>query len=271
MNSISDCDEHRLHIAAEAERNWAEGRKFAAAGKHKKALECLLFAFDNGRYVEGWGGVRLSFIPAAIARLGAEYPPALGALRERRDAREQLIRDGLTDYDIVSEWISINRYLGENERMLNLVNEVSPKLRTQIIQENFDNLLASRQYTLAAEVLNTVGQMFFTWEFHYETGKYFPRRSTHESSLESNRRTLRARGLQVFELALAVKRRAEAAEVARRLLLHCGEAETYIDLINAANNVNSKVAVRQLLKKAKSNLSAEDFARVNDAAASSDT
>jgi hypothetical protein len=199
----------------------------------------------------------------------------LEALRDRRDAREQLIRNGKTDHDIVSEWISINRYLDENARMLNFLTELSPDIRRRIIEANLDDLLANKQYTLAAEVLDSEGRMFFSWEFHYETEKYFPRRvknprSNREDLLQWHRQVIRERGLQVFELALAVKRKAEAGEVARRILLHCSEPDTYIDLINAAKNVGSKATVREMLKKAKSVLSSEDFARVTDTAANSD-
>lgn len=267
MNDISSCDENRLRQSQEIEESFDQARALAAAGKYKKALDRYLFAFDNGKYVDGWGGVRLSYIPSEIAELGSKYPPALDALHERRDAREDLIRKGKADHDIVSEWLSINRYLGDNDRMLEMIDDVSDELRIKIIEECFEQLLEKKQYKLAGEVLNEQGRRFFNWEFLYETDKYFPNDSRnphldHEQMVEHTRQVLRQYGLEVFELALAVKRSASALEVARRVLLHCKDADTYIAVLDIAKRVGSRRVLNQLLKQAKSQLAPKDFARV---------
>ena len=263
MNKISSCDENRLRIAEQAQKSFDLARKLAADGKFEQALEHYLYAFDNSRYVDGWGGVRTSYIPSEITTLGAKFPPALDALRERRDTREELIRAGKADYDIVTEWLSINGYLGDNDRMLAMLDEVDAELRAQIIDSNFEQLLANKQYKLAGRVLDDRGHMFFTWEFHYETEKYFPSKMRNpEKILECHLQATRQSALEVFELALAVKRIAPAREVARRLLLHCGDADTYIALLAIAKRVGSKTISSQLLKQAKSQLAPEDFARV---------
>lgn len=269
MNRISSCDENRLQVSEDARKNFAEGKKLSAAGKYKKALACLLIAFDNGRYVDGWGGVRLSYVPSEIARLGKKYPPALAALRDRRDAREALIRGGeAVDFDVVHEWLALNRCLGDGARMLKFLTEADESLRRDIVRENFDELLADKQYQLASEVLDDIGERFFHWEFMYEVDKHFPSHTKpgrRESLLEGQLNSMRRTGLQVFELALAVKRRVAANEVARRVLLHCGEVTTYKALIKIANELDSEATARALLKKAKENLSAEDFQRVSKA------
>lgn len=267
MENISSCDENRLAIAEKADKSLDLGRKLASEGKYKKALEHYLFAFDNGRYVSGWAGVRLSYIPSEIAELGSKYPAALDALRERRDDREALILKGGSDYDVAAEWLSLNRYLGDNERMLSMLDHVGEKVRAKIIDANFEQLLSSKRYKLLSSILNERGRRFFSWELHYETEKYFPRNEGYTNwqpgtMLLLHAQTLRQSGLEVFELSLALKRNAPALEVARRLLVHFCDAETYIALLEIARRIGSKRIAAQLLKQAKSQLTAEDFERV---------
>ena len=238
-------------------------KKLVVEGEYEQALAHYLFAFDNGNQVDGWGGVRLSFIPSGIAQLGTKYPPALDALRERRDAREELIRNGQADYYTTAEWRSINKYLGDTVRMLAMLDQVDAELRIDIIVSNFRQLLANKQYKLAGEVLDDQGRMFFSWECDYETEKHFRSKvRNREKFLEYHLQATRRSGLEVFELALAVKRVASAREVARRVLLHSGDADTYIALLEIAGRVGSKTILSQLLKQAKSQLAPEDFARV---------
>lgn len=274
----SSCDEDRLRIAQEAERKLSQARKLKAAGKFKQALECYLFAFDHGRYVSGWGGVRLSYIPAEIAAVGKEYTPALAALRERRDAREKLIREGETEFDIVAEWLSLNQYLGEKKRELAFLNELGEEedgshdnLRRRIIDENYDYLLEQRQYDLLTDHLPELASTFFSlWLLEYESEKVFPRwvDSTGEKAqrmLQHERTTMQREGLKLFEVALAAKEYAGADEVARRVLLHCNEPKSFIGLVSAAKRVGLKTKVRELLKLAKSSLSNAEFNQVTEA------
>lgn len=47
----------------QAELMFKQARELAKTDDHAGALEAYLFAFDNGKAVYGWGGVRLSYIP----------------------------------------------------------------------------------------------------------------------------------------------------------------------------------------------------------------
>ena len=148
-----------------------------------------------------------------------------------------------------------------------MLAEVSKELRMKIIDENFEQLLATKQYKLAAEVLNKRGRSFFSWEFHYETDKYFPRISKHmrydqQEIIDANLDVFRKHGLEVFELALATRKTIIAQEVARRLFLHCENPRVYTDLIEIAMRVGTKTFLKQLMTKAKTQLMPDEFSQL---------
>ena len=77
-----------------ARDNYADA--LADAGKYPEALEHYLWCFDHGlEHKRSYYGVRLSYLLSSIKMLGRKYPPALDALRERRDASQQRILDAL--------------------------------------------------------------------------------------------------------------------------------------------------------------------------------
>ncbi len=269
---ISSCDENRLQLAQEAQAKLKQARELAVTEDHAAALECYLFAFDNGMAVNGWGGVRLSYIPSEIAELGEKYPPAKAALRLRRDAREELIRAGEKDFNIVLEWISLNRYLHEQERELKLLKDfeqrgvADEKLKDQIINSNFERLLATKRYDVLSEYLDHFGHNFMLQIFHYERAALFTEKYKHKDQSVSMadywKKHLREEGAKVFELALGTNKDFQADEIAKRVLLHCNNAEAYSVLIAAASRAGRKNKGRELLKLSKTNLPANEYKKL---------
>jgi hypothetical protein len=268
---LSSCDEDRLRLAKETQKKFDQARALAAKRDYAAALECYLFAFDNSLAVEGWGGVRLSYIPAEIAELGENYPPALTALKLRRDAREELIRRGERDFNVLSEWNSLNSYLGDFERELALLKELEDKgvlddsLKDKIITSNFERLLSERRYDVLSEYLDNLGYKFLHTIFHRETELLFPKRRPrfNESMSDFWKDRIREEGAKVFELALGAKKPLQADEIAKRILLHCCDAETYNRLIAAALRAGQKGKARTIAKQAKATLSSSENAEVN--------
>lgn len=70
-------------------------RKLADAGKNEEALELYLWCFDSGPDADPrFANTANSALPTAIGALGRKYPPALDALRTRRDAlRTKVLTD----------------------------------------------------------------------------------------------------------------------------------------------------------------------------------
>lgn len=268
----SSCDENRLELSNQAELKLKQARELVKANDHSGALEAYLFAFDNGKAVYGWGGVRLSYIPAEIARLGEKYPPAKLALQFRRDAREHLLRDGEKDFDVVSEWLSLNQYLNEKDRELELLEQLqqrgilAEKVKRQIIDSNFERLLEEKRYEVLAEYLDEFGNKFMFEIFHYENEVLFPdkreRNIVGESMSDFWKSHIAIEGAKVFELALGVKKELQADEIAKRVLLHCSGVESYAMLTAAASRAGRKDKARELLKMAKTNLAKADYEKL---------
>jgi len=269
---ISSCDENRLHLAQEAQAKLKQARELGKTEDHAGALECYLFAFDNSLAVDGWGGVRLSYIPSEIAQLGEKYPPAKAALQLRRDAREELVRGGEKDFNVLMEWLSLNGYLNDKERELTLLKELQnsgkleEKVKDQIIASNFDRLLEDQRYDVLSEYLDDFGHKFMFQIFHHEEAALFPekykRRDAPVSMADYWKRHISDEGAKVFELALGVKKELQADEIAKRILLHCNDAFAYARLIVAAARANHKKKARELQKRAKANLTKEEYEKL---------
>ncbi len=103
-------------------------RELTRLGKHEEALKDLLWCFDEGaKGNPAFVGVRLSFLLSQIAELGKAYPPALDALRERRDAAKTraMKTKGSSNYETaVMEWVSLNHSLGEDAANLELYDRL---------------------------------------------------------------------------------------------------------------------------------------------------
>jgi len=270
----SSCDENRLQLAQEAQQNFERARELVRTEDHAGALECYLFAFDNSLAVDGWGGVRLSYIPGEIAMLGEKYPPAKTALELRRNAREELIRGGETNFDVVAEWLSLNAYLNEKDRELALMNELQDSgrldesLREEIIDSNFDRLLAQKRYEIPCEYLDDFGNNFMFQIFHYEEAALFPgkrRKNASGSMTDYLKIRIADEGAKVFELALGAKKELQADEIAKRIFLHCNNAHAYSKLIDAATRAGHKNKARKLLQQAKANLAKDEYEKIEKA------
>ncbi len=268
----SSCDENRLQLSNKAELKLKQARELATTDDHAGALEAYLFAFDNGKYVYGWGGVRLSYIPGEIALLGEKYPPAKLALQFRRDAREQMLVDGETDFDVLSEWLCLNRYLNEKDRELELLKNLATRgllddsVKERIIESNYERLLQEQRYEVLAEYLDEFGNNFMFLIFHYENELLFPEAHKRKGSTTSMagywKKQIAIEGAKVFELALGVKKDLQADEIAKRVLLVNSTVETYAMLLVAASRAGRKNKTRELLKLAKANLAKEDYERL---------
>jgi thiol-disulfide isomerase/thioredoxin len=86
----------REKLEGEGEDNPMARQEFAGrlarAEKHEEALENFLWCYDHGlEHDPSYVGVRSSFLLGEIATLGESYPPALDALRTRRDAGERIL------------------------------------------------------------------------------------------------------------------------------------------------------------------------------------
>lgn len=128
---------------------YARGQRLARDGDPAEALRELLWCFDEGMIrVSSFTGVRASFLLGEIARLGRRHPPALAALRERRDRAEQQILSGMPDFLVATNFGAINRTLKETDRTLALLDQLpaGDRRRSTLAGTAFDELVDARRY-----------------------------------------------------------------------------------------------------------------------------
>ncbi len=130
----------------------------AAEGRFEEALEHYLWCFDEGlEHSPSHSGVRLSFLLGDIIDLGRKYPPALEAMRGRRDAAGEALLEGAGDLQTAMDFCSLNDSLGEKQRSLELyerlVEEEGPvdhsnplDRKSQLFDSALDVLMEAKRY-----------------------------------------------------------------------------------------------------------------------------
>lgn len=130
----------------QAKARYDLGRELSQKGKDAEALAEFLWCFDTGmKSPSSYSGVRVSFLLQDIAILGAHYPPALDALRARRDGVGRTLAG---DRDAAADFGAINHYLGED----NLTLEAFDKQPADSAEKSalgywlFDMLIGAKRY-----------------------------------------------------------------------------------------------------------------------------
>jgi thiol-disulfide isomerase/thioredoxin len=143
----------------EGEGRRANARKdlagiLAQRGDSAEALKEYLWLYDDGmKKLPAFAGVRSSYVLMEIKELGKDYPPALAALRERRDAaRKRLEAPGFVEDD-GRDYSALNWILWETTATMKFFDSLpagDPR-RHVLGYRVFDELLKSRRYAEAAD------------------------------------------------------------------------------------------------------------------------
>jgi hypothetical protein len=128
----------------------------AGEGKWEEALPELLWCFDEGMpQISSYTGVRTSFLLSEIAKLARNYPPALEALRARREKAETAMMANAGDRNAARDFSALTRTLGEQPRMMEIYDRLpaSDPRRGILGAELFEALLGQKRYVdaLAAQ------------------------------------------------------------------------------------------------------------------------
>ena len=117
-------------------------------GDPAEALREFLWCYDVGMpQITGMSGVR-SVAPLLLAKLGERYPPALAALRERRDKARERVLLSEADSGTVAEFGAINRALNDDVANLALYDQLPPgdRRRNTLAFSSQDYLVAQQRY-----------------------------------------------------------------------------------------------------------------------------
>lgn len=257
-------------LAAEATERRDRARDLCRDGKFAEAFDDLLFAYEHGDHVEEWDFVDRSSILRDIAKVGNCHAPALDTLRKFRDEREERIKAGEDDYDVVSEWLSLNEYLGEEEHGLAVIEQLdeqgklSEEVHRQVISNSVRLLLDQKEYRRLGKFLNNFVWHMLTSMSDYLCQRDFPTRfgPYRRELMSMDKRAIREQGLQCFEIALGCRRQKDASKILAHLLYAVADRQTYTGLIKAAANTNQHAMKQRLLRMAKKDLSANDYAKL---------
>lgn len=129
-------------------------RTLAQRGREADALVEYLWCYDEGMPgVASYAGVRNSFLISSIAQLGRRHPPALAALRERRDAAEAKMAADPSNRGAAVDFASLNGALNENERTLKAFDALpgSDPRRAALLVRVYDLLVKAKRYADAAK------------------------------------------------------------------------------------------------------------------------
>jgi hypothetical protein len=146
-----------MDLRTTVQARYDRAKRLAREGNWEAALPELLWCYDEGMVrVASYGGVRGSFLLSDIAALAKNYPPALAALRERRDQAERQVRANIADRDAARDFANLNRVLGDTPRTLQLFDQLSLEDRRRsglATLDVFQMLIDARRYADAAQAM----------------------------------------------------------------------------------------------------------------------
>ena len=135
------------------EARYKRGQELARTGQPAEALKEFLWCFDEGMVrVTSYLAVRTSFLLGEITRLGSNYPPALDALRARRDAEEQKMAVSVSDTVAAATFATLNSAWKDDSRTLAIYDRLEPTDERRLVMGPavFDLLVEAGRYTDAA-------------------------------------------------------------------------------------------------------------------------
>ena len=209
-------------------------------GKHEEALEEYLWCYDKG-HIENpaFIGVRGSFLLSNIVRLGRKYPPALEALKSRREALFEKLKSGLADKAVAVDFANLNRTLGESNKTLAFFDTMSKddEMRQILAKPVFSLLLEKKRYADIQENTDLpagVEGVFKMYERMKENMKNAKSRMPSEEVARLQASFAVKRSSDYYQVYLGLKKRPEAAVLAQRILALDQGADTYNELARNA-------------------------------------
>lgn len=254
------------------------GRELARRGRSAEALAHFLWVYDEGlEHNPAYGGVRNSFLLGDIRRLGRGYPPAIEALRTRRDERVAAITAGKAGFQEAMDVAALNRTLKADRLTLQVYESLADheaydpaarkRMRFAMYRDVVDVLLEERRYAdLLAGVDDPVAAV--EWEIKRIDQHQAMARHRQESpdpddpTTRALRRNAVAHGGKTYEALLGTGQLASAATVRDLLLELDASYPTYKTLVRHAVRAETPEEVETLLARAAPTLSEKEGERL---------
>ncbi len=245
----------------------------AQVGKNKEALDEYLWCYDHGlEYNKDFVGVRLSFLLSAIMTLGQDYPPAIEALKQRRELAEEQLFNGKGNAEQVDDVASINRVLKDKARNIKAYDKFreakATELEKKILRHVIEDLLVAHRYNDILETVSDCNKLVEQKIKNYKSLEdFYQKNKDSEAGKHSlpiiKRLTITEAG-NFYEALLGAKQQENADKIEAQIISFSSTKETFIELIKRANRLGDKEKVRSLLEKAAKSLPENEYKLVKE-------
>jgi thiol-disulfide isomerase/thioredoxin len=232
------------------------------SGKNEAALEHLMWLFDHAaEHVPEYRGMRLGPLLGRIVMLGQSYPPAMEALRVRRERAAAKLLEGEGGLDEAFEVGALDQVLQTPEQTVALYDELRQRVdldeqvRRALVSMVMERLVEAKRYAEVAADMGdaelVMADMFDQWAAASGALRGDPMRLMHMKFT-----MLEAAG-QFYEALVGAGKRPEADKVVERLLDFDGEPSTYARLIHHAQRAGDDEAAEALRRRGQATLPAD--------------
>ena len=241
-------------------------RALSEKGRLADALKEYLWCFDEGnKHDMSFYGVRLSFLLSDISGLGEQYPPALAALRKRRDAARAVLEGNAPDNEAAADFAALNGSLNEPEQTLAMYDALRAKnapAASHLFREVSAQLLEKKRYADliagAGDVTAAVNQQLAMSKLDVGQIDAQTRAILKKQAFES---------ISMYYEALAGTDKLDEANAVRdKLLVLDPSVNGYILLARQASRAGKPAAAQQVVELARAKLSPADVKIVEQAA-----
>ena len=265
----------KTQLAAKGKNDPMQRMRYADAlaekGRNAAALKEYLWCLDEGNQnMQGFYGVRLSFLLSNIIRLGQQYPPALAALKQRRDTCSRRTASAVPPPQTSRRILPPTTKTSADRPILwPYTTELEAKQSlavTSLYRSISPLLLEQKRYT---DLIQGGGNYAAQLDMEIATFKMMSGNAQMKLDKETKNILMRQSvntGGGFYEALLGTDKTAEADALRDKLLAFDASAATYAELMRHAVRANKPEVAQKLKESAKSALSAADFAQLEKAA-----
>ncbi len=242
-------------------RALAEKKRYAEAAKE------FFWCLEKGRGSSGFAGVRLSILLSDIVELGKNYPLAITALKQFRDAaRADLDKLGDAD-DSASDFTACNNYLGEKERTLAAYSKLKksrPATAALLYEDAAEQMIVVRHY---ADLLAGAGAIASRITENINSFNSIESHTRDDAEERASMKQFYLDRAAIYYEALVGLDKAKEADAARdQILAFDGGVAGFSTLIRSARHAQKPEAIDGLLALAGQKLKPNELKKVEQAA-----
>lgn len=211
----------------EVEERYKRALELVHAGQWETALTELLWCYDEGMMRNtSYSGMRLTVVLGEVVKVAKVFPPALTALRQRRDRAEQRILAN-ADENAAIDFLSLNRALAEDARGLALLDRLPvdhPQRRLMMRAGGFNLLVDVQRYGDAIRAVPY--ERMVPWFERESRPPNVAKEPYPETVLKRHRRVIVTDAARSVEVLAGAGDLGHAREFAARVLAFDGSSDT---------------------------------------------